>query len=96
MDDKPNLRRVKHMLIPVAIDVCLYAVFLGTLVMSTFQTDVVCLHKLRMTWSLALLNVPETFGFLKNRVTPFFIATSDGEMLHAWHVLSSELYRKHE
>ena len=40
--------------------------------------------------------MPETFGFLKNQVTPFSIKTSDGEQLHAWHILPIELYRKHE
>lgn len=48
-----------------------------------------------MTW-FKDLNVPETFGFLRNQVTPFSIKTSDGERLYAWHILPVELYRKHE
>jgi abhydrolase domain-containing protein 12 len=48
-----------------------------------------------MTWRKDL-NVPETFGFLKNQVTTFSIETSDGEYLYAWHILPKELYRKHE
>jgi abhydrolase domain-containing protein 12 len=48
-----------------------------------------------MTWRKDL-NVPETFGFLKNQVTPFSIETSDGEYLYAWHILPKLLYRKHE
>ena len=48
-----------------------------------------------MTW-FKDLNVPETFGFLKNQVTPFSIKTADGEQLYAWHILPIELYRKNE
>ncbi|OAA66583.1 hypothetical protein SPI_01159 [Niveomyces insectorum RCEF 264] len=48
-----------------------------------------------MTW-FKDLNVPEVFGFLRNQVTPFLINTTDGEQLHAWHILPVELYRKHE
>jgi abhydrolase domain-containing protein 12 len=42
------------------------------------------------------LDVPEVFGFLHNQVTPFSIPSSDGEPLYAWHILPTELYRKHE
>lgn len=48
-----------------------------------------------MTWYKDL-NVPETFGLLRNQATPFAIRTSDGEHLYAWHILPVELYRKHE
>lgn len=29
---------------------------------------------------------PESFGFLHNQVTPFYIPTSSGENIYAWHV----------
>lgn len=31
-----------------------------------------------------------------NQVTPFELTTSDGETLHAWHILPLPLYAKHE
>jgi abhydrolase domain-containing protein 12 len=68
---------------------------LGLLTRSTFQSRVVYLHAIQMTW-FKDLNVPETFGFLRNQVTLFLIKTSDGERLYAWHILLVELYRKHE
>ncbi|KAJ5588234.1 hypothetical protein N7537_010912 [Penicillium hordei] len=80
---------------PVAVVVGLYAILLGLLTMSTFQSHVVYLHAIQMTW-FKDLNVPETFGFLRNQVTPFSIRTADGEFLHAWHILPVELYRKHQ
>ncbi|KAL4900387.1 hypothetical protein BDW74DRAFT_188236 [Aspergillus multicolor] len=73
----------------------LYAVLLGLLTTPTFQSHVVYLHALQMTW-FKDLNVPETFGFLKNQVTPFAITTGADQQLYAWHVLPIELYRKHE
>ncbi|KAL8881497.1 MAG: hypothetical protein Q9198_001315 [Flavoplaca austrocitrina] len=48
-----------------------------------------------MTW-FRDLNVPESFGFLRNQVTPFSIRSSDGGALYAWHILPIELYRQHE
>ncbi|CAI7600548.1 unnamed protein product [Penicillium bialowiezense] len=81
--------------VAVAVAIGLYAILLGLLTTSTFQSHVVYLHVIQMTW-FKDLNVPETFGFLKNQVTPFSIRTPDGEQLHAWHVLPVELYRKHE
>ncbi|KFY86380.1 hypothetical protein V498_07530 [Pseudogymnoascus sp. VKM F-4517 (FW-2822)] len=81
--------------ISVALAVGLYATLLGLLTTSTFQSHVVYLHAIQMTW-FKDLNVPETFGFLKNQVTPFSITTSDGERLYAWHILPVELYRKNE
>ncbi|CAG7993624.1 unnamed protein product [Penicillium olsonii] len=85
----------KYASIPVAVAVGLYAILLGLLTTSTFQSHVVYLHAIQMTW-FKDLNVPETFGFLRNQVTCFSIRTPDGERLHAWHVLPMELYRKHE
>lgn len=59
------------------------------------QTHLFYLHRVTQTWSKDL-NVPEQFGFLHNQVTPFFISTSDGEKIHAWHVLPLDLYRRHQ
>ncbi|CAI7627574.1 unnamed protein product [Penicillium glandicola] len=85
----------KYASIPVAVAVGLYAILLGLLTTSTFQSHVVYLHAIQMTW-FKDLNVPESFGFLKNQVTPFSISTTDGEQLYAWHILPVELYRKHQ
>lgn len=85
----------KYASIPLAVAVGLYATLLGLLTTSTFQSHAVYLHAVQMTW-FKDLNVPETFGFLKNQVTPFSIATSDNESLYAWHILPVELYRRHE
>ncbi|KAI4147376.1 MAG: hypothetical protein LQ340_005590 [Diploschistes diacapsis] len=85
----------KYASIPVAVVVVLYAALLGLLTTSNVQSHVVYLHAIQMTW-FKDLNVPETFGFLRNQVTPFSIRTSDGESLYAWHILPVELYRKHE
>lgn len=85
----------KYASIPVAVSVALYAILLGVLTTSTFQSHVVYLHAIQMTW-FKDLNVPETFGFLRNQVTPFSIRTTDGEFLHAWHIFPVELYRKHQ
>ncbi|KAJ5553301.1 hypothetical protein N7494_002679 [Penicillium frequentans] len=81
--------------IAVASLLGVYAVLLALLTTSTFQSHVVYLHAIQMTW-FKDLNVPETFGFRKNQVTPFSIKTPDNERLHAWHILPVELYRKHE
>ena len=86
---------LKKATISVALTVGLYATLLGLLTTSTFQSHVVYLHAIQLTW-FKDLNVPETFGFLKNQVTPFSINTSDNERLYAWHILPVELYRKHE
>jgi abhydrolase domain-containing protein 12 len=48
-----------------------------------------------MTW-FKDLTVPESFGFMRNQITPFFLESSDGEKLHAWHIFPVELYRRHE
>ncbi|KFY68203.1 hypothetical protein V496_01225, partial [Pseudogymnoascus sp. VKM F-4515 (FW-2607)] len=86
---------LKYASISVALAVGLYATLLGLLTTSTFQSHVVYLHAIQMTW-FKDFNIPETFGFLKNQVTPFSITTSDSERLYAWHILPVELYRKHE
>ncbi|CAG8201486.1 unnamed protein product [Penicillium nalgiovense] len=71
----------KYVSISVAVVVGLYATFLRLLTTSTFQSHVVYLHAIQMTW---------------NQVTPFSIRTTDDEQLYAWHILPVELYRKHQ
>ncbi|KAL8898784.1 MAG: hypothetical protein Q9207_006525 [Kuettlingeria erythrocarpa] len=73
----------------------LYAGLLGMLTTSSFQAHAVYLHKIQMTW-FKDLNVPESFGFLRNQVIPFHIRSSDGALLYAWHIIPIELYRRHE
>ncbi|PYI03203.1 abhydrolase domain-containing protein [Aspergillus sclerotiicarbonarius CBS 121057] len=86
---------LKYASLSAAIAVGLYATLLGLLTTEAVQSHVVYLHAIQMTW-FKDLNVPESFGFLRNQVTPFTIQTPDGEQLHAWHILPVELYRKHE
>lgn len=85
----------KYVSIPVAAAVGLYAILLGLLTTSSFQSHVVYLHAIQVTW-FKDLGVPETFGFLRNQVNPFSIKTTDGEGLYDWHILPLELYRKNE
>lgn len=86
---------LKHASILVALTLGLYATLLGLLTTSTFQSHAIYLNAVQMTW-FKNLNVPETFGFLKNQVTPFSINTTDNETLYAWHILPVELYLEHE
>jgi abhydrolase domain-containing protein 12 len=85
----------EYAFISIAAAAGLYATLLALLATKTFQSHAVYLHAVQMTW-FKDLDVPETFGFLKNQVTPFSIPTPDGEHLYAWHILPIELYRKHE
>jgi abhydrolase domain-containing protein 12 len=85
----------KYASISTAVLVGLYATFIGLLSRQSFQTHAIYLHKIQMTW-FKDLDVPESFGFLRNQVTPFYLKSSDGEKLYAWHILPVELYRKHE
>ena len=86
---------LKYASISTAAAVAFYAALLSLLATSTFQSHVVYLHAVQMTW-FKDLNVPETFGFLRNQVTPFSIQTPSGGKLYAWHILPIELYRKNE
>ncbi|KAL8725212.1 MAG: hypothetical protein Q9166_007494 [cf. Caloplaca sp. 2 TL-2023] len=86
---------LKYATLSAAVAVGLYASLLGLLTTTSFQAHVVYLHKIQMTW-FKDLNVPESFGFLRNQVTPFSIRSSDGGALFAWHIVPVELYRKHE
>lgn len=78
-----------------ALVIGLYACLLGLLTTSSFQAHVVYLHKIQMTW-FKDLDVPESFGFLRNQATPFSIKSSTGGDLYTWHILPVELYRQHE
>lgn len=86
---------LKYVSLSAAVLAGLYAGLLGLLTTSTFQAHVVYLHKIQMTW-FRNLNVPESFGFLRNQVTPFTIESSDGGAMYAWHILPIEAYRRHE
>src|SRR5271154_2594021 len=86
---------LKYASISAAVLVAFYAGLLGLLTTSFFQAHVVYLHKIQMTW-FKDLDVPETFGFLRNQATPFSIKSSSGGTLYAWHILPIELYRQHE
>ena len=86
---------LRYASILVTLALALYGALLGFLTTSTFQSHAVYLNAIQMTW-FKNLNAPETFGFLRNQVTPFSINTTDNEILYAWHVLPVELYREHE
>lgn len=86
---------IKYASIGTAVSAGLYVGLLGLLTTSFFQSHVVYLHAIEMTW-FKDLNVPELFGFLHNQVTPFSFESTNGQRLYAWHILPVELYRKHE
>ena len=86
---------LKYVSLSATVLVALYVSLLGLLTTSFFQAHAVYLHGVQMTW-FKDLDVPELFGFLRNQATPFFIKSSAGETLYAWHILPVELYRKHE
>src|ERR1700742_138527 len=86
---------IKYALISSSVVVGLYAMFIGLLTTNSFQTHVIYLHKIQMTW-FQDLNTPEAFGFLHNQVTPFGIQSSSGDTLFAWHIVPIELYRNNE
>jgi abhydrolase domain-containing protein 12 len=73
----------------------LYIAFVSLLTIPTLQDHVIYLHRVTLTW-FQDVNMPEQWGFLRNQVTPFHLKTSDGERLHAWHVLPLETYRLHQ
>lgn len=59
------------------------------------QAHLFYLHRVSQSNSKDV-NVPEQYGFLHNQVTPLSIATTDGETLHAWHILPLGLYHRHQ
>ena len=86
---------LKYISVSAAVLVGLYAGLLGLLTTSFFQAHAVYLHKIQMTW-FKDLEVPESFGFLRNQATPFSIKCPTGGALFTWHILPIELYRQHE
>ncbi|GAB1311044.1 AB hydrolase-1 domain-containing protein [Madurella fahalii] len=71
----------------LGVPATLYLSLLGAMIAApSFQAHAVYLHKVTLTW-FKDLNVPEQFGFAHHQTTPFYIPTSDGENLHAWHIL---------
>ena len=59
------------------------------------QRQVFYAHKVPIWWGQQL-DKPETFGFLKNQVTPFRIPTQDGERLYAWLVTPLRVYARNK
>ncbi|OQO12744.1 hypothetical protein B0A48_02208 [Cryoendolithus antarcticus] len=79
----------------VSIAVGVYAVILGALLTPPIQRFALYAHKFNTAFWHDL-NDAEQFGFAKNQVTPFNIATPDGQMLYAWHVLPIDAYARNE
>ncbi|KAL8905181.1 MAG: hypothetical protein Q9171_006768 [Xanthocarpia ochracea] len=73
----------------------LYISFISILCTSWAQKHALYVHKLHTMWWQDL-NKPEQFGFLKNQVQPLHIATPDGEVLYAWHVVPLAKYIANE
>lgn len=91
-----NLLTVLHFTLCAAASVtAAYLIFLCLLAIPFFQKQAIYLHRVVLTW-FQDANVPELWGFLPNQVTPFNLRTSDGETLHAWHILPLETYRRNE
>lgn len=89
------LRLLQLVVYALLIIVVGYFVFLAILAIPFFQSQVIYLNSITLTW-FQDVNVPEQWGFLRNQVTPFTLSTPDGEQLHAWHILPLDLYRQHE
>ncbi|KAL8992605.1 MAG: hypothetical protein Q9169_006970 [Polycauliona sp. 2 TL-2023] len=87
---------LKFVTASAAIATGLYATLLVLLTRPSFQAHIVYLHKIQTTW-FKDLNIPESFGFPRNQVTPFAIKIPySGASLYAWHILPINLYRQHE
>ena len=59
------------------------------------QRQVFYAHNVPIWWGQQL-DKPESFGFLRNQVIPFFIPTEDGNRLYAWLVTPLQIYARHE
>jgi abhydrolase domain-containing protein 12 len=79
----------------VVLAVAFYFAMLGALMNPWLQGHAFHLNRIQGTW-FKDLNVPETFGFLHNQITPFWLTTPDDEKLYSWHILPLALYKKHE
>lgn len=74
------------------------AIWMGCILLSTkawVQRQVFYAHKVPIWWGQQL-DKPETFGFLKNQVSPFRIPTKDGQRLYAWLVTPLRVYARNE
>lgn len=71
-----------------------YLAFVAILTVPFVQNQVIYLNKVTLTWFMDV-NFPEQWGFLHNQVTPFHLATADGETLHAWHILPPGAWLEH-
>ncbi|KIW01546.1 uncharacterized protein PV09_07024 [Verruconis gallopava] len=72
-----------------------YAAFLLALTNKTAQRHALYAHKVHTDY-WKTLDRPESVGFAKHQVTPFYLNTTDGEELYAWHILPIGLYAQHE
>ncbi|KAA6410151.1 MAG: alpha beta-Hydrolase [Lasallia pustulata] len=79
----------------LAVVLGLYYGILALLLIPWLQRHALYANKIHTSWWTDL-NKAEQFGYLKNQIQPFNIATPDGEVLYAWHVLPLRLYAKHE
>ena len=84
-----------HGLYGLIVALSIYPLFISLLTIPAFQKQAVYLNAFKMTWGQDL-TVPEEFGFMRRQVTPFWLTTSDGEKLLAWHILPLQLYLKNE
>ncbi|KAI0867413.1 Alpha/Beta hydrolase protein [Hypoxylon argillaceum] len=81
MSTAPSLV-LKAVLVAIGVPVGLYLGAISLLIVApSFQAYAVYLHK---------------FGFLHNQAVPFYIDTEDGFSLHAWQIVPSRAYHKHE
>ncbi|KAF2101230.1 alpha/beta-hydrolase [Rhizodiscina lignyota] len=58
------------------------------------QRQLFYLHWARLWWGVRL-NIPESLGFLKSQVVPFYIQTKDGNEVYSWLVVPVGVYAKH-
>ncbi|GAM84535.1 hypothetical protein ANO11243_025310 [Dothideomycetidae sp. 11243] len=87
---------LRHLATTLLVSSLLYFSFLISLAASpSLQAHVLYLHSVGKTW-LRNATEPEHFGFLPGQVTPFHFSTSDGESLHAWHILPLATYLTHQ
>ncbi|PGG95052.1 hypothetical protein AJ79_10297 [Helicocarpus griseus UAMH5409] len=78
MENKSLTVILKSALLVIGIPIVLYFTLLSLLIIiPTFQTHTVYLHRITLTW-FRDLNIPEIFGFLHSQVTPFYIIIADG------------------
>lgn len=80
----------------VASAVGVYAVLLGVLLTPPMQRFALYANSFNTLFLGDDLHNGERFGFAKNQVTPFNIATADGETLFAWHILPLNVYAQND